>query len=150
MDVVECTYFQGFNATGFFSRIWDLSEVMQFCWPLYVTTKQKKKWFNNKVSRGLLSALLMKKMNGSWSIDIKNFECLTTYPWVLLIRLGPVHKVRQHFLGRGGHCALNGVLHGHFLGMKMLQWNKSLRSFKSNFCSFWCPCSTPSERDVYK
>ena len=39
---------------------------------------------------------------------------------------------------------------GHFLGTKMLQYNKSLRSFMSNFCSFWSPCSTPSERDVYK
>ena len=68
----------------------------------FIRNDEAKKWFNNKVSRGLLSALLMKKMNGSWSIDIKNFECLTTYPWVLLIRLGPVHKVRQHFLGGGG------------------------------------------------
>ena len=36
----------------------------------------------------------------------------------------------------GGHCALDGVLRGHFLGIKMLQLNKSLRSFMSNFCSF--------------
>ena len=41
------------------------------------------------------------------------------------------------------HCALNGVLRGHFQGIKMLQWNKSLRSFMSNFCSFWSPCLTP-------
>ena len=48
------------------------------------------------------------------------------------------------------HCVLNRVLRGHFLGTKMLQWNKSLRSFMSIFCSFWSPCLTPSERDVGK
>ena len=49
-----------------------------------------------------------------------------------------------------GHCVLNGVLRRHFLGIKMLQWNKSLRSFTSNLGSFWSPCSTPSERNVWK
>ena len=48
------------------------------------------------------------------------------------------------------HCALNRVLRGHFLGIKTLQWNKSLMSFMSNFGSFWSPCSTPSERNVWK
>ena len=48
------------------------------------------------------------------------------------------------------HCVLNGVLRGHFLGINMLQLNKSLRSFMSNLGSFWSPCSTPSERDVWK
>ena len=37
-----------------------------------------------------------------------------------------------------------------FLGIKMLQWNKSLRSFMSNFGTFWSPCWTPCERDVWK
>ena len=26
----------------------------------------------------------------------------------------------------GGHCVLNGILCGHFLEIKMQQWNKSL------------------------
>ena len=36
----------------------------------------------------------------------------------------------------GGHCALNRVLRGHFLGIKMLQWNKSLRSFMVHYMCF--------------
>ena len=35
-----------------------------------------------------------------------------------------------------GHCVLNSVLRGHFLGIKMLQWNKSPGSFMSNFGTF--------------
>ena len=31
------------------------------------------------------------------------------------------------------HCDLNGVLRGHFQGIKTLQWNKSLKSFMSIF-----------------
>ena len=46
------------------------------------------------------------------------------------------------------HCVLNGVLRGHFLEIKVYQWNISLRSFMSNFGSFWSPCLTSSERDV--
>ena len=46
--------------------------------------------------------------------------------------------------------ALNRVLRRNFLGIKMLQWNESLRSFMSNFGSFLSPCSTLTERDVWK
>ena len=38
--------------------------------------------------------------------------------------------------GGGRDRALDGVLRGRFLGIIMLQLNKSLRSFMSNFCSF--------------
>ena len=37
-------------------------------------------------------------------------------------------------------CVLKWVLHWHFLGIKKLQWNESLRSFMSDFDSFWSPC----------
>ena len=42
------------------------------------------------------------------------------------------------------------VLRWHFLGIKMLQWNKSLRSFMSNFGSFLIPLPTPSWSFPYK
>ena len=36
------------------------------------------------------------------------------------VALGTIHILRKQLLG-GGHCALNGVLRGHFLGIKMPQ-----------------------------
>ena len=83
------------------------------------------------------------------------FEHIFIHKSIVLLLLtthvlqGQASYMSQLGLGGGGHCALNRVLGGHFLGIKMLQWNKSLWSFMSNFGSFWNPCSTPSERNVW-
>ena len=37
------------------------------------------------------------------------------------------------------HCVLKWVLRGHYLGIKMPQWNQNLSSFLSNFSSFLIP-----------
>ena len=80
----------------------------------------------------------------------RTLHCLVTmiifFYWIIAICR---QDCRSRGCKGGGHCALNRVLRGHFLGIKMLQWNNSL-TFMSNFGSFWSPCSTPSERDVWK
>ena len=48
------------------------------------------------------------------------------------------------------HCVLKWVLRGHFLGIKMPQWNQNLSSFPSNLSSFSIPLPTPSWFVPYK
>ena len=50
----------------------------------------------------------------------------------------------------GGTLCWNGVLGGHFLGIKMQYWNKCLSSLLQDFVSFWSTLSTLSQRDAWK
>ena len=70
-----------------------------------------------------------------------------------IIIKGTIHILRKHILGfldplTPPHCVLNGILCGHFLVIKIQQWNKSLNYFLSNFNSFWSPFSTRTAQKV--
>ena len=94
------------------------------------------------------------RLRNEKSTESKNYSL---YDWLFSTNSSPSAEAKgklNHIKpGRGGwegHCVLKWVLRGHFLGIKMPQWNWNLSSFLSNFSCFLIPLPTPSWSVPYK